>query len=151
MATAPGRTGRHPVPRYTCIAVLAAALFCVGCSERPHIVPVSGQVLIDGKPLSRGFIRFSSGEARPALGRLDKEGRFRLTTYESGDGAIVGSYRIAILTHELVDTGIKWHAPPKYADYASSGLTAEITEPTDSLVINLFWKGKKSGNPPPKR
>src|SRR5687768_9969111 len=111
MATAPGRTGRQTVPRYDCAAVLVIALFCVGCSDRPHIVPVSGQVLIDGEPLNYGFIRFSSGEGRPALGRLDEEGRFRLTTYESGDGAIVGSHRIAILTHKVTDTGIKWHAP----------------------------------------
>ena len=147
MATAPARTGRHTVPRYICLTV---ALFCVGCSDRPHIVPISGQVLIDGKPLSYGFIRFSSGEGRPALGRLDKEGRFRLSTYESGDGAIVGSHRIAVLTHEITDTGIKWHAPKEYADYAASGLTAKITEPTDSLVINLSWDGEKSGNRPPQ-
>jgi hypothetical protein len=115
----------------------------VGCSDRPHIVPVSGQVLIDGEPLSYGFIRFSSGEGRPALGRLDKEGRFRLTTYDSGDGAIVGSHRIAILTHEVTDTGIKWHAPRMYADYATSGLTQEISEPTDSLVIKLTRDAEK--------
>jgi hypothetical protein len=143
MAIAPGRTGRHTVPRYICIAVLAVALCCVGCSDRPHIVPVSGQVLIDGKPLGYGFVRFSSGEGRPALGRLDKEGRFRLTTYESGDGAIVGSHRIAILAHQITDTGIKWHAPSRYADYATSGLTQEISEPTDSLVINLTQDKEK--------
>ena len=143
MASASGRTGRHTVPRVICIAVLAVALLCVGCSDRPNMVPVSGQVLIDGKPLSRGFVRFSSGEGRPALGRLSEEGRFRLTTYESGDGAIVGSHRIAVLAQEIVDTGIKWHAPPKYADYATSGLTQEISEPTDSLVINLTWGKEK--------
>jgi hypothetical protein len=118
----------------------------VGCSDRPHIVPVSGQVLIDGQPLSYGFIRFSSGEGRPALGRLDNEGRFRLTTYDSGDGAIVGLHRIAILTHQVTDTGIKWHAPRMYADYATSGLTQEISEPTDSLVINLTWGKEKKGS-----
>jgi hypothetical protein len=38
---------------------------------------------------------------------------------------------------------MKWHAPKKYFRYKSSGLTEEITGPTDSLVINLTWDGGK--------
>jgi hypothetical protein len=37
----------------------------------------------------------------------------------------------------------RWHAPKKYIDHATSGLTVEISEPTDSLVINLSWDGGK--------
>ena len=121
-------------------ALLVATCF-TGCSDgRPEIVPVSGQVLIDGEPLTYGFVRFSPGDGRVSMGRLDENGRFRLTCYESGDGAIVGTHRIAILTHEVIGNAkIKWHAPSKYANYATSGLTQEISQPTDSIVINLTW------------
>jgi hypothetical protein len=105
---------------------------------------VSGQVLIDGKPLTYGFVRFSSGDGRVSMGRIDENGRFRLTCYEPGDGAIVGTHRVAVLTHEIIgDAKVKWHAPQKYANYATSGLTQEISEPTDSIVINLSWDEKK--------
>jgi hypothetical protein len=74
------------------------------------------------------------------MGRLDDNGQFRLTCYEPGDGAIVGTHRIAVLTHEIIgDAKIKWHAPSKYANYATSGLTQEISQPTDSIVIHLTW------------
>lgn len=121
------------------------AIACGGCSQGPTIVPVSGQVLIDGKPLDFGYVRFSCGEGRVSMGKLDKEGRFRLSCYEPGDGAIVGTHRIAVQTHEPIGgTKIKWHAPRKYANYATSGLTEEITEPTDSLIINLTWGNEKA-------
>ena len=122
-------------------AVLLVATCFTGCSDgRPEIVPVSGQVLIDGEPLTYGFVRFSPGDGRVSMGRLDDNGRFRLTCYEPGDGAIVGTHRVAVLTHEVIgDAKIKWHAPRKYADYATSGLTQEISQPTDSIVIHLTW------------
>jgi len=36
-----------------------------------------------------------------------------------------------------------WHAPMKYSRFMTSPLTQEITESTDSLVINLTWDGGK--------
>lgn len=131
--------------RYFSSAALLVTACFLGCSDgRPPMVPVSGQVLIDGKPLTHGFVRFSSGDGRVSMGRLDENGRFRLTCYEPGDGAIIGSHRVAVLTHEIIgDAKIKWHAPRKYANYATSGLTQEISQPTDSIVINLTWGTKR--------
>ena len=130
------------------LAILAAVTSCVGCDDgKPAIVPVSGQVLIDGNPLDFGFIRFAAPNTRPAMGRLDSDGRFTLTCYKEGDGAVVGNHRVAVMAHEpLSGEQIKWHAPKKYSNYATSGLTQEITKPTDSLVINLTWGDEK----PPK-
>jgi hypothetical protein len=133
------------VKQYCSSAALLVAACFTGCSDgRPVIVPVSGQVLLDGKPLTYGFVRFSPGDGRVSMGRLDENGRFRLTCYESGDGAIVGTHRIAVQTHEILkDAKIKWHAPRKYANYATSGLTQEISQPTDSVVIKLTWGTKR--------
>jgi len=49
-------------------------------------------------------------------------------------------------SENVSDTSIRWHAPKKYADFKSSGLTAEITEATTDQNFNLTWKdsGKHS-------
>ena len=115
----------------------------VGCGDgRRERVPVSGQVLIDGKPLTRGDILFAPLEGRSSRGRLDQEGRFTLTCYDDGDGAVIGTHQVAITSGEGVSpTKTRWFAPKKLAKVQTSGLTQEITGPVDNLVINISWEG----------
>lgn len=114
-----------------------------GCGDgRPMRVPVSGQVLIDGKPLTRGDVRFISPVGRAAQGRLDNEGRFSLTCYEENDGALLGTHKVSITSAVgLGPNATRWFAPKKYSDCRTSGLTQEIASPTDNLVINISWNG----------
>lgn len=116
-----------------------------GCSDgRPERLLVSGQVLIDGEPLTFGFIRFVPKGARPSSSKLDEQGHFNLSCYDKHDGIIPGVHRVEVNAAEwLSGKKRKWHAPQKYFRYKSSGLTQEITGPTDSLVINLTWDGGK--------
>jgi len=119
---------------------------CVaGCGDgRPQRVPVSGTVLIDGAPLSYGFVTFVPATGRSASGQLDKEGRFTLGSYAPGDGVTPGTQRVSVLAREsLNDKQAKWHAPKKYKDHDTSGIVIEITEPTDDLQIDLSWGGEK--------
>ena len=49
-----------------------------------------------------------------------------------------------VSANEIIsDSKIRWFAPKKYADFRRSGLEVEVTEPTDSLVIELTWGGRK--------
>jgi len=116
-----------------------------GCSDgRPTRVPVSGQVLIDGKPLKCGTVRFIPDGHRASQGTLDDNGRFTLSCYGQKDGAVVGKHRVEVAGFELIKpTLMRWQAPKKYQDQSTSGLTQEITGPTDSVVINLTWNGGK--------
>jgi hypothetical protein len=122
---------------------LIAALTSAGCSDgRPQRVPIRGQVRIDGKPLAKGCIMFVRAGARPASGMLDAQGRFELTCFEPGDGAIPGSYQVKVTAAEPVgETSMRWHTPKEYADEKTSGIALEITEPQDDLIIELSWKG----------
>jgi hypothetical protein len=124
------------------IAVMAT-LTLSGCSDgRPSRVTVSGRVLIDGKPLTLGNIKFVPEGARPSSGKLDSEGRFTLTCYDGDDGVVPGKHRAQISAMEVIGpTKVKWFAPPKYADFRTSELEYEITEPTDDLKIELTWDG----------
>lgn len=128
--------------------LLAAAAFVAataGCGDgRPRRVPVSGQVLIDGRPLTHGYVRLMPDNARPATAQIGPDGRFTLKTFEDGDGSVVGTHPMIVAANEaLGETRQRWHAPPKYADPKTSGLTATIDGPTDSLVIELTWDGGK--------
>jgi hypothetical protein len=126
---------------------LVAALLgpSVGCSDgRPARVTVSGQVLIDGEPLSQGNIKFVPEGARPSAGTIAEDGRFTLTCYDGNDGVVPGTHRVQISASEILgESKIKWWAPKKYCDFRISGLTFEITEPTDDLKIELTWDGGK--------
>lgn len=115
----------------------------IGCSDgRPTRVPISGQVLIDGKPLKSGYIRFVSADHRPSQGYLDANGRFTLSCFEDNDGAVIGQHKIEIRGTEMVNPQLmRWHAPKKYADQQTSELVQEITGPTDNIILNLTWDG----------
>lgn len=126
--------------------IIAAIVLCAtGCGDgRPELVPVSGQVLIDGEPLKFGSIRFVPTGARSSSAELDEEGRFTLTCYEDNDGAVIGRHRVSVSAGEtLNEVQIRWHAPKKYAKYKSSELEEEITEATTTITINLTWDGRK--------
>jgi hypothetical protein len=116
-----------------------------GCDSRPTRVHISGQVLIDGKPLTVGDVKFVPEGARPSSAKLDKEGRFTLTCYDGNDGAIPGHHRVQVSASEISgEDKVMWHAPMKYASFRTSGLTVDVNEPTDSLVIELTSDGNSA-------
>jgi hypothetical protein len=127
---------------------LIGLFFVGGCDSRPSRVPVSGKVLIDGEPLTYGAVVFSPEGGRQSSGIIDNAGHFTLTCFEPGDGALVGKHRIQVLACDSVNpTTTKWYAPKKYADRRSSELVQEIKGPTDSVEINLTWKGNTPDKP----
>jgi len=118
-------------------------LFLCGCGDgRPRRVPVSGQVLIDGKPLGTGFIRLVPDDSRLATGTIDKQGRFRLTTFDPDDGCVLGTHQVEVTAIQTMSpTKIRYLVPKKYQQASTSGLSVKIDGPTDSLVIKLSWEG----------
>jgi hypothetical protein len=133
--------------RYSAVVVtfLASIVSALGCGDgRPDRVPVSGRVVIDGKPLAFGNLMFVPPEGRASYGSLDSDGRFALSCFEPGDGAVVGSHKVAVIaTERLGPQRMRWHAPRKLADIRTSGLTETVSGPTDDMVINLSWDGER--------
>jgi len=127
--------------RYLLVFVATTAFVMVGCSDgRLERVPVSGTVLIDGKPVPHGSIRFVPMNGRPAEGRLDENGRFTLSCFKDNDGTVLGPHKIAVYGYEQVNPSEKrWHAPKSYTNPETSGLQQEIVGPTEDLEINLTW------------
>ena len=131
--------------------LLKLALLCLlcasasGCNDgRPRRMPVSGQVLIDGEPLTAGNIRVVPADARAATGTIGPDGKFTLTTFAPDDGCVPGTHPVLITAFETINAGaIRWIAPPKYRDLDSSELSVTIEKATDDLVLELSWDGGK--------
>ena len=71
------------------ITLLACLLFA-GCGPSgPAVYPVTGLVTFNDQPLTTGTVVFlpKSGGS-PAQGEIGPDGKYTLTTYEAGDGAV---------------------------------------------------------------
>jgi hypothetical protein len=124
---------------------LLASVMLVGCGDgRPERVPVSGKVLIDGKPLETGNIRVYAAANRAASGRIEPDGSFKLSTYELGDGVVPGTHAVSVTGAKLLNPKtMRWYAPKKFSSAETSGLTLEVTEATNEAKIDLSWGGGK--------
>jgi hypothetical protein len=101
-------------------------------------------VTIDGQPLAHGSVLFKPAYGRSAGGALDSNGRYFLTCYVKGDGAIPGEYAVAISGNEqLGETAMRWHAPRRYSNPETSELKATVDEAQDDLNFDLKWDGGK--------
>jgi hypothetical protein len=81
-----------------------------------------------------------------ATGELDPEGRFKLTTYSPGDGAVLGSHAVSVTAlEEMKDvlpeqrSGLpKPIVPEKYLSHTTSGIKIEVKREGDlGLKIDL--------------
>lgn len=119
------------------------AAMIVGCGG-PKTVPVAGVVTIDGQPLTRGYIFVMPENQRAAGGEIDAQGRFKLTTYDEGDGCYLGTHQVTVTSTEaLSQTSTKHLIPPHYAQPTTSKTTVTIDGPTENLKIELTWNGGK--------
>lgn len=121
------------------LALLAGAVGCGG-TDRADTAPASGVVLQNGNPLAQASVTLVPKEGgRSANGLTDENGRFVLTTYEPGDGAVPGEHQVAIIVAdadvpEVIPDDYDYATagqssvsiPPKYSDPNDSGLTATI-------------------------
>jgi hypothetical protein len=132
------------------LLVLALAVYAyTGCrDEHPGIVPVSGTVTIDGKPLTMGEVRILAANQRPAIGRVKPDGSFTLSCFKLNDGAPTGKHLATVTAVESIDErSRRWHAPKRYANEIDSNLRVTIDGPTDNLKIELTWAGSNQSGP----
>jgi hypothetical protein len=127
--------------------LMAATPMAIGCGDRrPDRVPVSGKVLIDGQPVTRGNIKFVPSHGRPSFGTIGPDGQFTLTCYDGNDGALPGTHRVQVDANRAIsEKKMEIFTPKQYADFRTSGIEVEISNGVDDLVIELTWGGQKPG------
>ena len=87
------------------VGVFAALLlFVAGCgggAERPEIAPVSGRVTYQGQSVEGAKVTFrTEGSPRVGTGITNADGEYKLTTFDTNDGAVVGEHRVTIAKFE---------------------------------------------------
>ncbi len=141
------------------IALLSGltAVGCGGTAERPPMGRVHGTVTYDGKPVDRGRVTFSpiasEGDSggTSAMGPIESDGSYSLTTFNTGDGAFVGRHIVTVVvpTEDIValnkpraDGSIPYKLPKelipkKYTDPKQSPLRNTVEAGDNSLNIDL--------------
>ncbi len=132
------------VLRASCFLLLAGVQGCSAyqSGDREKVVPVSGTLTYRGKPLEGYRVTFMpTDERRPAVGVTDAEGKFKLGTNDAGDGAVVGTHKVAFVWapptvgepgQETINDNPanlpkpKIKIPDKYGDPEKSGVTQEV-------------------------
>ena len=131
-----------------------------GCSKTriKGLVPAEGTVVFNGAPVEGASVIFApkkidpSSQAGSASATTDKNGRFKLTTLDPGDGVFPGDYYVSV-TKDRVEGGVSLEdvkrmsngnkgadqidapeqttireLPAKYADINASGLDVSIPQ-----------------------
>lgn len=135
--------------------VVPAVLACAGCNEerrgpeRVPTFPITGVVHVDGKPQSNLLVKSIPAEdaqnaaAVTSSAYTDDKGRFEIGTYESGDGAPVGEYRLTFMWGQRNLMNGRYSGPDKLGDRYSDPKKSEIKvhvnegEPNELGVIEL--------------
>ncbi len=126
---------------------LVTLLVLVGCNRGPKMVPVTGKVVYDGRPLEFGVIMFQPPSGQAAQGDIKPDGTFNLSTYRLNDGVVVGKHKVRIACYESMRPGAakgsgertlgKPLVPEKYTIFDQSGLTADVSENNHDFTFEL--------------
>jgi hypothetical protein len=120
-----------------CTVLVLALLTGCSASDQLPTAKVTGKVAYKGKPVPTGTIMFvPKGDKPSATGELKSDGTYELTTYEEGDGAVLGPHTVMITAVEDMSDKLpelrsgtpRALVPGKYTNNSTSGLTAEVND-----------------------
>lgn len=141
----------HFFKQIAAFSAVLSMLLLVGCggnaTDQKPVAEVKGVVSYEGKPLERGqIIFFPEFGAKIGQGQIQPDGSYELTTYESGDGALLGKHQVAIISERDMEGVLPEDAeadqepsliPTKYNLQKTSGLTAEVKEGGNEINFDL--------------
>jgi hypothetical protein len=137
---------RESIKHQQLVLLIFAVCLGAGCDDgRPARFPVSGKVMIDGKPVTLGSLQFlpQNGQGRPSSASIRTDGSFVVCTFDESDGCPLGTFDVLVnATEEINDTQRRYNVPKKYGDRRTSGITKTVDGPIDSMLIELTWDGK---------
>ncbi|WP_435009480.1 hypothetical protein P12x_000732 [Tundrisphaera lichenicola] len=131
------------------LGLIALVVGCEGRTGKPPMGKVHGTVSYNGKPLDKGRVTFTpvSGDGESggnnAMSPIESDGSYELTTFDTGDGAIIGQHIVTIsvpssnindLNQPKADGSIAYVLPKEY-------IPKKYTTPKDSPLRNTVVEG----------
>jgi hypothetical protein len=117
------------------LIIIGCTLVLIGCTNsKPKPVPVSGSLTVGKKEADGALIRLwpeneSKDGIRP-LGYVQADGTFKLTSFQEGDGAIPGKYKVTVEWRPKKKSTMEPDGPDRlkgrYADPKSTKLEVMI-------------------------
>jgi hypothetical protein len=105
----------------------------IGLSTRPGgLAPVTGQVNLNGHPLSDVLICFDGEGDHSACASAGADGSFRLFTRGHGRGLAPGTYRVHLFSAPGGPS-----LPSKYQDVGTSGLVVDVDPDWNDFSFDL--------------
>src|SRR5262249_24708111 len=128
------------------VACPLALLVCCGCGNgRKPTYEVRGQVFAGDRPAAKALVTLHPvGDAGPdavhPTGTVDDGGNFTLTSYQTGDGAPEGEYRVTVVWYLAAKSAsspgeyeTRNFLPTRYAAAEASQLRATVTKGKNQL------------------
>ncbi|RCS54093.1 hypothetical protein DTL42_02775 [Bremerella cremea] len=132
---------RLPVQTALSLAFATVFICLTGCSGET-MVPVTGVVTLDGKPVSGLEVNFEPtgdvADRATATGYTQEDGSFSLVYPGYKQGAPVGEYIVRIAGAESLDDGTKVRVPAKYN--TESELKETVTSSDKEFTFDLESK-----------
>ena len=121
-----------------CLFLLLLAL-AAGCGNNPPTAAVTGTITFEGQTLTSGKVLFLPvGGGKQAIGKIQSDGRFELSTFATGDGALVGEHHGVILKAKAADSDDKL----SFEGLPTNNFTVEADKVNDFQiqVDKVGWK-----------
>lgn len=97
-----------------------------GDTARPKTATVSGKVTYKGAAVEGAVVTFSVvGAPRVATGETNASGEFRLTTFDTNDGAIIGDHSVTISKNKAGAGGTEEMTAESYAEMMAKAKDAQ--------------------------
>lgn len=135
-------------------------LVLAGCGsdfDKPKLGKVHGKVTYKGQPVQAGRVVFTPAQGKggdtgqTATGEINSDGTYDMTTFNTGDGAILGQHIVTVIIPEKgsenmgkpkADSTIEYKlpknvAPSKYASPDKSPLRCTVVDGGMSFDIEL--------------
>lgn len=139
-----GRASQKPrtLFRRTFVAslILSSLTGFAGCGKKKEVprvavFPVEGQLVVNGKPLANALItlhpKSTTEGASKAHAQSDKDGKFKVSTYTTGDGAVPGEYAVTLQHFSTITS-------PEGAKLGPSDISEKYSSPkTTDWVIKV--------------
>ena len=134
-------------------AIVLSAAGCSGETTSANLVPVTGNITMDGRPLAGASITFVGSGATPGLGGVgiaDEAGNFEVSHFRAGKGLEPGDYKVLVSklvmsngmpipagTLSVAELGTREVVPRRYNDPEGSILHLSVRGGGDPVSLAL--------------